>query len=448
MNSVAQLFFKTAQASPIERAATTYERATAAGAVATLLSVGRLCLAVVGWIPITPLAAGGLVAGWFLWDFAGQHGDHVLWGAIAIGLGLIGLSSVVVLVMGLILQLRPQTAGGPVSAQTGMPLRSGFELGIAGWNPLVRIEISWQRPVAGAAEIRYQRGVFFEEVVPSERALVSQVERQYVVRDVFGLARVRFRRRSPLDLKIQPHCGRAQQCDFIKQQVSGDIVSHPQGKPEGDLLEMRRYTPGDPLKLVLWKLYARSGQLLVRTPERAISTNRNTMVYLASAKGDEPAAGVCRAALLGPTGSGRLFGTDGNQPPTSNTDEALDQVARSSAARREGGAGLARLLATGTRQNCRSCVLFVPPQPGPWLDRVTAALAAFTGTCTAVIGIDGSAGEAGPAQHWSRWLLDSGPSEQATAAQLQETRRQLESAGAKVLVIDRLTGTLQAPSAA
>lgn len=447
MNSVGELFRSCASASSRERASNTYERMAADCAGAVVLGIGRFCLAVLGWIPLTLFGVAGLIAGWFVWQFAAKHGDGVLWGAVVAGVGLIGLSSVIVLVTGLVLRFRPQPAVGPLSTETGAPLRTGLRLGIAGWNPLLRIEVSWQRPVAGKAEIRYERGEIFEEFWPSERVLVSEVVRQYVVRDVFGLARVRFRRRSPLELKVEPHCGRARQSEVVKQQVSGDIVSHPEGMPAGDLLEMRRYTPGDPLKLVLWKLYARSGELLVRTPERAISTSRNTVLYLASATGDEPAAGICRAALLAGSGAGLLFGTDGDQPPTSADGEALVQLARSSAARCSGGSGLARALALGAKQGCQACVLFVSPQPGVWLERVTGTLATFSGRCTAVIGVDGLPAEEQSKRRWSRWLLDAGPGEPAKAGDLRETARRLEAAGAEVLIIDRITGHTHAPMA-
>ena len=58
--------------------------------------------------------------------------------------------------------------------------------------------------------------------------------------------------------------------------ASGDAVSHPAGRQEGELIEMRRYGPGDPLRHVLWKTYARTRRLLVRMHERAISPRPTT----------------------------------------------------------------------------------------------------------------------------------------------------------------------------
>src|SRR4029077_19754465 len=98
-----------------------------------------------------------------------------------------------------------------------------------------------------------------------DRALAAEVVRSIRVSDVFGMARVIFRRRMVMDVRIEWHCGAVKPQQLFSQTNSGDAFSHPDGKPEGDLIEMRRYVPGDPLKLVLWKLYARSGQLLVRT---------------------------------------------------------------------------------------------------------------------------------------------------------------------------------------
>ena len=216
--------------------------------------------------------------------------------------------------------------------------------------------------------------------------------------------------------------------EVVRQQISGELLSHPDGKPLGDLLEMRRYAPGDPLKLVLWKLYARSGQLLVRTPERAISTDCKTVHYLVAAEGDEPAAGICRAALLNHQATGVLFGTDGDEPPTSDTEDAVAQLARSSAARREGGTGLTRALAAGAKQNGRACVLYVPPRPGAWLERVSDALAMFSGKRTAVIGIDGPPAATSCKPSWIDWLVDSGGKGQLRDGDVQEICRLLGAA--------------------
>ena len=160
------------------------------------------------------------------------------------------------------------------------------------------------------------------------RAFAAEIVRRFVITDNFGLARIRFQRRTLVDVKILPHRGEFKPGQFNAQQyVAGDQISHPDGPPDGDRIEMRRYVPGDPIKLVLWKVFARTGQLLVRTPERAVNISQKTMLHLISCDGDEPAAGICRGWLEGNSvGIDLLFGSDGDGPPTAINAEMLDQI--------------------------------------------------------------------------------------------------------------------------
>jgi hypothetical protein len=224
----------------------------------------------------------------------------------------------------------------------------------------------------------------------------------------------------------------------------GDLTAHPDGSPAGDRVEMRPYAAGDPLKQVLWKVYARTGRLLVRTPERAVMPCERTMAYLVASPDDEPAAGVARALLEGGAlGEDFLFGSDGTSEPTADRHEALEVVIRSAAAADRGGAGLGDFLNRGEEAGLTACVLLVPHTPGAWLDRVAAQLAGRRGPFRALVGVDGVR----PRHRWSlRELLVREPAQEA--AGLDEVRRvceQLVSAGAEVSVLDRTTGLLLEP---
>ena len=117
-------------------------------------------------------------------------------------------------------------------------------------------------------------------------------------------------------------------------------------------------------RLVLWKIYARTGRLMVRMPERAVSPAEKTLAYLVAAPGDEPAAGIACAAIendlkIGPD---YLLHADGATACTRNVPEAVDQVVRSVNARSEGGTRLESLLVDGENQGIQACLMFVPPQ--------------------------------------------------------------------------------------
>jgi hypothetical protein len=121
-------------------------------------------------------------------------------------------------------------------------------------------------------------------------------------------------------------------------------------------------------------VYARTRQLVVRTPERAISPVRQTVAYVVSGDGDEPAAGAARVAVdSGALGSEWVLGADGNDAFAKNPAQALEVLARSATTPdAQRGAGLARFLDQATPGATARAVVFVPATPGPWLERVVA----------------------------------------------------------------------------
>src|SRR5437773_8099985 len=98
-------------------------------------------------------------------------------------------------------------------------------------------------------------------------------------------------------MRILPWTGGLDHAPMLRSLAGGEEISHPLGELTGDRVDMRRYVAGDPLKLALWKIYARTGVLMVRTPERAIAPTLRVAAYLPSAIGDEPAAAAARVAI-------------------------------------------------------------------------------------------------------------------------------------------------------
>src|SRR4029079_3371216 len=96
--------------------------------------------------------------------------------------------------------------------------------------------------------------------------------------------------------------------------------SHPAGRQDGDLVEMRNYGVGDPMRHILWKTIARTHRPLVRTPERAIAPAPITVAFLVAGAADEPTAATARLYLeRGMFGPDFLFAADGPAPPPHGT---------------------------------------------------------------------------------------------------------------------------------
>lgn len=405
--------------------------------------------AALGWVPVTPLglAVGLGLAGLIEW-VAVPTQDRVLMALALCGLAVEGVVLAAVVLTALWLRVRPQgKASGSLKAEAGVPFRTGYSPGWATWNPLVRVEIRWRLPAEARAEFVTERVRPVEQVTADGRGQADAVIRRFVVVDVFHLARVRFERSSAGAVTVLPRRGPTARPDVLPQFVSGDQLGHPSGRPEGDLMEMRRYAPGDPLKLVLWKLYGRTGRLLVRTPERAVSPTEAVLAYFVAGQGDEASAGVARGLIeAGSLGNAATFGADGAPGATRNPAEAVSQVVRSVAARDQGGAGLAWFVDEGEAAGGRACILFVPSQPGAWLDRVAGALAGRPGPVRAFVGVDGLH----PASRRSRLrtlLVRRGvdANSGADAADVAAVVGRLEAAGALVRVVDRTSGQIFRP---
>ena len=121
-----------------------------------------------------------------------------------------------------------------------------------------------------------------------QRALCASVKRRFVVEDAFGLARIVFSREQPQPLQVLPTTGKLEPGVVLHALSLGAEMPHPLGAPRGDRADMRRYVPGDPVRLVLWKVYARTRELVVRHPEHAFSPTLRVAAYLVVNRADEP----------------------------------------------------------------------------------------------------------------------------------------------------------------
>lgn len=81
----------------------------------------------------------------------------------------------------------------------------------------------------------------------------------------------------------------------------------------GDPFDLKPYDPSDGIRRILWKTYAKSGELVVRRPEPAIIPEGEVAIYLIAGKDDDVVAGALQHYLsyLYRQQIDVLFGTDG-----------------------------------------------------------------------------------------------------------------------------------------
>jgi hypothetical protein len=306
---------------------------------------------------------------------------------------------------------------------TGLRMpRFGYWLG-------VRIDAEWSDDRV-RAEWQDQDGWRTEMLRARRRGRWSEVDRDFSVESVFGLARVTFRHRESRAVEVAPWSGPAFELPDLQAVTTGEAVSHPRGMRSGDRVDMRPYAAGDPPRWLLWKVYARTGELMVRTPEAAGDPRVRWALYLINAGEDEAAAGVAAELIhRRRLGAEWAFGCDAAPGPIESRDEALRAIEASARSDEAPGSGLPRFVSCAG--DARLIVL-APPAPGPWLAPARGALR----NRNAVIWVV-SDGAAGPR---SRWLYE--PTDSPLVLGQADDQRQLQRAltGRPMAFLDRRTG--------
>ncbi len=371
--------------------------------------------------------------------------DLVVFALALSGLALLALA--IALVSASALWLRRADRSEPARLaprlEADRPLATGFSLPALERVPLATLDWSWRRPAEVRCRVRVEGARASEEATPTRRCEASAVARRFRIGDAFGLARIVFEVEAPASFVVLPAIRGLRRLSWLKALASGEGIPHPAGSPEGDRMEMRRYVPGDSVRHILWKTFARSRQLEVRMPERSVHRARRTLAYLVAGPDDEAAAAAARVALESSAlGEAWLFGADGTEAPTDRLDAALRAIARSAGARPGGDpeSGLRRFLGSARADAATHCVVFAPAS------RLAAAsalaVAARTGgaRATLVFAVDGLCEGSPRRSLLERIAFADPPATGAPIALLAAQLRRVAAPGCAALVVDRATG--------
>jgi uncharacterized protein (DUF58 family) len=395
------------------------------------------------WFPLTDL--GVVVLGLALlafFELGRPRSDYVIQVASATAVGCVLLALCVVLLGAWRVRARVRRRETPSAEPLRFEAGRGFAR--AGpwtrlpWLPLVEVETSASDPPG----LSLSADAGWERVEAAHRAGADQLRRSFLIEDAFGLAAVRFGRIEARPVEVGPWLGALDSAPALAALAAGETRPHPHGEPAGDRVEMRPYVRGDPLRLVLWKVYARTGEMMVRTAERALDENTEVHAFLVPGDHDEASAAAAWVAvhrgLLGPRWR---FGTPGLAQGTDDPAEALSAIARSRG--REDADALDAFLAGARPVDGARVVLFAPCRPGAWLESTLASLRGLRGRVSAVVGHDGvdDASHARARRTW--WVRpearrggEARPGAEALGAVVETLGR----AGVDVTVVDRPTG--------
>jgi hypothetical protein len=330
----------------------------------------------------------------------------------------------------------------PLGTDTGRELDTLFSVPRLRFWLFVEVRVSWLRPVGASLRLEEDGALGRERVRLSDHGEIREIVRQVELRDVFGLAALTLRHQAPASIDVLPHRGALVSLAPLQSLAGGDDMPHPLGVAQGDRLELKRYSPGDPARFIHWKVYARTQKLVVRMPERALSRAYRVAAFLAAGPGDGPSAAVARVALeQGALGADYRFGADGSPAPVARLDEALVSLRRSAARRADGGRDLAGFVQLVEKEGPAALLVFVPVQAEQVEQCVAALLRERARPLRVVIGVDGVTSETAPG--WlERLALSSDRSLRTPLEALQASVRFYKKLGCEVLIVDRDSGRL------
>lgn len=326
-----------------------------------------------GLFPLTTTGFTALVLSTGALVFVGiQRVDHVLLVAGVAGLLLVFAALVLTVIGALWVHHAVRGASQPpIRLVAGNPGPTGFTFAHPLFLPLLDVRWSVEAPDVGLRLVPRGR-TLHEHWIPARRGEPTDVHRVFRVGDAFGLCAVDLHFHTEADVRVLPDEGSLRRVEVIQGLAAGDQIPHPEGAPVGDLQDMRQYGAGDPIRYVLWKVFAKSRTLMVRTPERALAPVTRTAAYLVAGPDDQAATGTAKTAVeCGALGSEWVFGCDGTTGGITQSRDLLGLLLASADHPSErSGDGLASFLASFP--DARRVVVFAPALPGPWVQRLLA----------------------------------------------------------------------------
>lgn len=244
-----------------------------------------------------------LFTGYLLLGPVPSHSDIVS-AALAYGLlGVLALAFVVVVLQGALMRRRLTVTLVPPAAAcvSREPVRAVVVLPRLRVLPFTSLDISLESPISEfpKAALRVsgtssaERKLALDLTLPHRGSwTISGLRCE--VRDAAGLIRLRWRQPVATALEIVPPTAMETRLPLVSStQRPGDMVTDTLNR-QGDPFDIKAYHPSDGIKKIVWKAFAKRGELLSRHPEASM-TPEGFVVMLVLARPEDDA--VCSAAL-------------------------------------------------------------------------------------------------------------------------------------------------------
>lgn len=340
------------------------------------------------------------------------------------------------------------------------------------WNEKSTSTLHSSDGVAAADQPRIGGTILIEEVTPGKRCHSTTIERLFCVEDVLGLCRYRWLHREQQALTVLPQSKSLSSLPLLRSLTAEDGVSDPYGEPHGDRMEIRPYVPGDSVRNILWKSYARNRQLNVRLAEKSVHHSNRTLAYLVTGAEDEAAAAVARVAVeSGALGDDWAFGTDApasNRNICNSVDTISDALLAIAASRPLPSSGrpfwhrdevvpnpygLDDFLQQEqqTHHGISHCIVFASADADQdsWPERLSATISSYSGHVSLVLATDGFV-KVAERSLWHKLLyskpdpasnyIGTAGGDDGSHSQIQELLTRFGQRVESLMIVDRNTG--------
>lgn len=399
-----------------------------------------------GWLPISARGLFLILASVTLFRFYGRlSADWILLVVGVFGIVLAGLSSLSVGMTFLLFDWRIRRKNvlqhtDPLKGETAKPLLSDFYIPRL-WLPFLDFMIDWEdkaatidivdTPVGRTESVRFSRRRYTQEIV-----------RVFVVRDLFGLAECRWKYHQKRECKILPGI-HEHPPSLIRALIDGDGKFVPSRPRVGDRVDTRKYIPGDPVRYIHWKLFAKTSEPVIRIPEPAAVYDKQVIAYLLCDEEDEFAAEVARWALArGGLGSKWFFSADHCEGYADELATAHRFLCLSGRDTEPEDGGLASFLENVRfRPQQHRLVLFASGNLEAWLSRAMPTLQRYAAVTSLVLASEkehkASEGSVASEPLWVRLFLRKVPEEKVSGPALWRSLQQLMRDGLQLQNLHR-----------
>jgi hypothetical protein len=158
-----------------------------------------------------------------------------------------------------------------------------------------------------------EKRLLTDQVVFPHRGIWILAEIELSLGDSLGFTKLTWNKSTSSQIEISAKTTRIKHLPIIaSSSQSGDQLHNIQERT-GDLFDIKAYDPSDGTKRILWKTFAKSGQLITRRPEPAIVPEGEVAIFLISSRPEDFVAGACQGYIkqLEEENVITLFATDG-----------------------------------------------------------------------------------------------------------------------------------------